>query len=104
MNQGKKFQKKIEDFVCENCSHKVKGTGFTNHCPQCFYSKHVDENPGDRQASCGGLMQPIASEIKNGQTILVFKCQKCGFKRKNKIQPQDNQENLYKIIKGFSRV
>ncbi|MEK7061411.1 MAG: RNHCP domain-containing protein, partial [Patescibacteria group bacterium] len=43
------FVKKIEDFVCKVCGTKVKGTGYTNHCPNCLYSLHVDEEvPGDR--------------------------------------------------------
>lgn len=86
----KKFQRNIEDFVCEHCGTKVSGNGYTNHCPQCLYSKHVDINPGDRASDCGGLMEPIDVEIKNGSYVLVQRCQKCGFIRKNKLQDGDN--------------
>ncbi|MBU3901416.1 RNHCP domain-containing protein, partial [Patescibacteria group bacterium] len=48
--QSKKFQRKIEDFVCGHCGPKIKGTGYTDHCPKCLWSQHVDVNPGDRQA------------------------------------------------------
>ena len=40
-----KFKRKKENFVCENCGAEVKGDGFTNHCPKCLYSKHVDIFP-----------------------------------------------------------
>ena len=63
----KKFTKRKENFICENCGHFVVGNGFTNHCPNCFFSKHVDINPGDRLCSCNGLMKPI--EYNN--TLLV---------------------------------
>ena len=78
MTQEKKFQKKIEDFTCENCGFEIKGTGYTNHCPECFYSKHVDINPGDRKSSCQGLLTPIALEGSTDKEIIVFRCDKCG--------------------------
>jgi len=45
----KKFQKRIENFTCEKCGLFVKGTGYTDHCPNCLWSKHMDINPGDRK-------------------------------------------------------
>ena len=60
----KRFSRRTEDFTCEHCGTKVKGNGYTNHCPQCLYSKHVDINPGDRLSDCGGLMEPIDIEQK----------------------------------------
>ena len=61
----KRFNRRIEDFTCEHCGTEVHGNGYTNHCPNCLWSKHVDINPGDRAADCGGLMEPIAVEIQN---------------------------------------
>ena len=58
----KKFQKRVEDFCCENCGTEVTGNGYTNHCPKCLYSKHVDINPGDRLNSCGSMMKPTNIE------------------------------------------
>ena len=49
------FIRKTEDFICEHCGREVRGNGYTNHCPYCLWSKHVDINPGDRAAGCGGL-------------------------------------------------
>jgi len=61
-----KFKKRKEDFFCENCGENVSGDGFTNHCPKCLWSKHVDVFPGDRKGSCNGLMKPIGGE-KRGE-------------------------------------
>lgn len=40
----KNFTRVIEDFICENCGTEVKGNGYTNHCPKCLWSKHVDKD------------------------------------------------------------
>jgi hypothetical protein len=91
------FQKKIEDFVCEHCGFTVSGSGYTNHCPQCLWSKHVDINPGDRLHECQGMMKPIHVETKNGSYIIIHKCEKCALKKPNKISPKDDFEELTKI-------
>ena len=91
---AKKFQRKIEDFVCGNCGAKIKGSGYTNHCLRCLWSKHVDINPGDRAAVCGGLMKPVDIELKNGEYFLTQKCQKCGHARKNKTIKEDNFDKI----------
>jgi rubrerythrin len=93
----KKFQRKIEDFVCGNCGAQVTGNGYTNHCPNCLWSMHVDINPGDRQNTCGGMMKPISVEIKSGEYILTHKCAKCGFEKRNKTAPEDNFEEILKL-------
>ncbi len=93
----KKFNKTVEDFICENCGKKIKGNGYTNHCPNCLYSKHVDINPGDRSCSCGGLMKPIEILQKNGNFIILHKCEKCGFERKNKTSDNDNYNKIIEI-------
>lgn len=95
----KKFQRKKEDFVCQNCGAKVKGNGYTNHCPVCLYSKHVDINPGDRLSNCRGLMVPEDFEIKNGEYVIIHRCLKCGFKKKNKLSKADNIEVLLMLSK-----
>jgi rubrerythrin len=95
-----KFTRTIENFTCEHCGAKVKGNGYTNHCPVCLYSKHVDINPGDRLNSCNGLMKPISVEIKSGEYILTQKCEKCGFEKKNKTVPEDNFEVILGLTKA----
>ena len=91
------FQKNKEDFVCEHCGLQIRGNGYTNHCPKCLYSKHVDIFPGDRQEVCGGLMVPVAMEIKNGETSIVHKCERCGTVRKNRKSFDDNINEIIKL-------
>lgn len=72
----------------------VKGGGYTNHCPKCLWSKHVDINPGDRAHSCRGLMKPIGI-LKEGQEIsLIHECVVCGTRKNNKTAPDDNMEMI----------
>lgn len=94
------FKRTIEDFICEYCGQQVKGNGYTNHCHQCLYSKHVDINPGDREELCGGLMKPIRVELKGTEHILIQKCIICGFERKNKVDSEDNIETILKIMQS----
>ena len=95
----RQFQRRKENFVCENCGASVEGDGYTNHCPHCLYSKHVDINPGDRLEVCGGLMEPVDLELKDGKYILVHRCKKCGFKRRNKICDEDNFEAVLALAR-----
>ncbi len=95
--EEKQFQKRKEDFVCEKCGVEVKGSGYTNHCPECLWGKHVDINPGDRASDCGGMMKPVGVETKGDQYILLHKCEKCGFKRKNKVGEKDDFDTISKI-------
>lgn len=95
-----KFQRKIEDFTCANCDTKVKGTGYTNHCPKCLWSRHVDINPGDRAADCGGLMEPVGVEIKSGANIITHRCIKCRHEKKNKTVEADDMDKIIKISKS----
>jgi hypothetical protein len=95
----RQFQRKKENFICQNCGATVIGNGYTNHCPHCLYSKHVDINPGDRAADCGGLMEPIDLEQKDGHYTLVHKCQKCGFIRRNKVCPDDDFEAVLTLAR-----
>ena len=32
------------------------GSDHRNHCPNCLHSLHLDNEPGDREADCGGIM------------------------------------------------
>jgi len=94
----KKFIKTKEDFICEKCGEKVIGNGYTNHCPRCLWSKHVDINPGDRMSKCGGMMRPIGLDKKNGIFYVVQKCEKCGHTRKNKLIRGDNFDEAVKLF------
>ena len=91
---AKRFSRHIEDFECENCGTWVCGDGYTNHCPRCFWSRHVDVHPGDRAATCGGMMEPIAVEQKRGEVVLIHECRECGLRRRNRRDTQDDGEAL----------
>ena len=88
------FIKKVEDFICEHCGIAVKGTGYTNHCPNCLWSKHVDIDPGDRAEMCGGMMEPVALEGSTPNYRLLHHCTKCGAERRVHISESDNPTAL----------
>jgi len=93
----KKFIKRKEDFICEHCGFKVIGGGYTDHCPRCLWSKHVDINPGDRQAKCEGLMKPMAVEKKRGRWRIQYRCLKCGYEHWVKMAKEDDWRKIVKI-------
>lgn len=95
--QKKNFIKKTEDFICGHCGEKVKGNGYTNHCPECLWSKHVDIIPGDRASECGGLMDPSGIEKEHGEFVITHKCVVCGYKKKNKADKDDNFDEIIKL-------
>lgn len=100
--QGPKFQRRKEDFVCEHCGAQISGDGFTNHCPACLWSKHVDIHPGDRAENCQGLMSPIAVESRREGYRIKFRCQECGIERWNKSVEEDNFDTLLEIARQHS--
>ena len=87
----KRFTRLIEDFVCEICSTENFGNGYTNHCYNCLWSKHVDVNPGDRANGCEGMMRPISFDLKKG---ILHQCVVCKFERYNKVQAKDDYEKV----------
>jgi len=98
--QHKRFQRRVEDFVCEHCGIHVKGTGYTNHCPKCLWSKHVDVHPGDRAAGCTGMMEPIRVEGTSSEYSIVQKCVVCGHERKNAAAPEDDTDAVIAVAKN----
>ena len=100
------FIKRMENFTCAECGEKVVGDGYTNHCPKCLFSQHVDVNPGDRASDCGGLMPPIAVEYRNGVERVIHRCLTCGKTGVNRVSERDDlaviarlllQSNSYKL-------
>ncbi|MBA3733332.1 RNHCP domain-containing protein [Patescibacteria group bacterium] len=91
------FKKTTEDFVCEKCGIEVSGNGYTNHCTQCLWSKHVDVSPGDRAGECLGMMKPIRVEKKSGEYTIIHQCIKCGFEKPNKAVKEDNFDMLVQV-------
>jgi len=88
------FIRVAEDFTCEHCGAAVKGSGYTNHCPKCLWSKHVDMQPGDRAEKCGGMMEPVRLEGSTPDYRLVHVCQRCGATRRVTVAPNDDQQAM----------
>jgi rubrerythrin len=84
--------------VCEKCGTFVKGNGYTDHCPKCLWSKHADVYPGDRKSTCKGLMEPVGVDIKHNVYILIYRCTKCGYMTKCKAAPEDDFEEILKLV------
>ena|SRR5665213_2918152 len=84
------FTKRTEDFVCEHCGAHVAGDGYTNHCPKCLWSRHVDKEPGDRKELCGGMMEPVALEGASPNYRIVHTCVKCGAIRRINTSSDDD--------------
>lgn len=97
-SEGRKFERKIEDFTCDNCDTFVEGDGYTDHCPCCLYSKHVDINPGDRGSSCHGSMKPMAAEVRKDDFKIHYECEKCGYEHKVRSSPDDDFELILGLI------
>ena len=95
----RRFQKRVESFRCRHCDVFVRGNGFTNHCPHCLFSRHVDVHPGDRAAACGGLMEPVKVEKKKDTYSIVHHCLKCGAIKRNTASTADDIDTLADIAR-----
>lgn len=98
----KKFSKKKEDFTCKHCGAEVSGDGYTNHCPKCLWSRHVDINPGDRAQECGGMMRPVDAYLEGQEWVLVHKCESCGETKRNRVDEADDFNQVIALVKEIS--
>ncbi|EKE27351.1 MAG: hypothetical protein ACD_3C00223G0028 [uncultured bacterium (gcode 4)] len=95
------FIMRNEDFRCENCWKEIlkhPEWSARNHCPNCLYSKHVDDKfPWDRKSECHWLMKPIwIDHKKNKWYMIIHKCIICNKDIPNKIAPDDDFLNFIK--------
>jgi len=97
------FKRHVEDFLCEQCGTSVVGDGYTNHCPECLWSKHVDVHPGDRAATCGGLMKPIEVLHDASGVVLMHRCTSCDYVKKNKLSRADNMETVVALAREIAK-
>jgi Zn finger protein HypA/HybF involved in hydrogenase expression len=90
----KKFNVIDETFTCENCHTNVQKLNYTarDHCPNCLYSKHVDNLPGDRSNTCHGLLKPIGIEKYRDTYKIIYECEKCHKHHKNIMARDDNMD------------
>ena len=91
-----------DTFVCKLCGRTVvsggAGSNHRNHCPYCLSSQHLDIEPGDREAKCGGIMEPIAVWVrKNGEWAIIHRCKICGALSSNRIAADDNPMKLMSL-------
>ncbi len=91
-----------ESFSCKNCGWLVvpmgAGSGHRNHCPNCLHSLHLDIEPGDREADCGSLMEPVAVWVrKNSEWAIIHRCKRCGSFSSNRVAADDNPVKLMSI-------
>lgn len=91
-----------ESFTCKVCGRLVvpngAGSDHRNHCPYCLTSMHLDIEPGDREADCGGAVEPVAVWVrKNGEWAIIHRCKICGALSSNRIAADDNPLKLMSI-------
>jgi hypothetical protein len=55
-------------------------------------------DPGDRRAECGGMMEPVDAENKNGELRIRHRCVKCGFERWCLVTKEDLLEKIPELI------
>lgn len=97
-----KTHKCNETFKCKVCGRLIipegAGSGHRNHCPNCLHSVHVDNEPGDREADCGGIMEPVAVWVrKSGEWAIIHRCKRCGKLSSNRVAADDNPMKLMSI-------
>lgn len=101
MNE-KKFTMIDESFTCSVCGKTVEKLNYTarDHCNYCLSSIHLDNNPGDRSANCGGVLRPISIEQGSKDKLkIVYKCDKCGIIKRNVVASDDNFDKILEIMK-----
>ncbi len=101
-NKPKYRKNTNESFICRVCGAAVNPEGaggdYRNHCPKCLSSVHLDNGPGDREAGCGGVMEPISVWTrKGGEWALIHRCRRCGALSSNRIAADDNPILLLSI-------
>ena len=90
-------------FKCGHCKQfigaPIAGGRHRNHCPNCLYSRHVDDTmPGDRKSDCHALMTPAALLVRrNGEQVIIHRCLGCGKEDPNRIAADDNPLLLMRL-------
>jgi len=85
-----------EAFTCAHCGAGAApgGARVRDHCPACLCSLHVDEVPGDRAADCAGVLDPIGLEVAAGESVIRYRCRRCGAERRCRAHPGDDPTAL----------
>ncbi len=102
-------------FECGKCGTKISeiatGVRNRNHCPACLWSKHVDQEVGDRKASCQGLMKPIGLKFREnrnkykkedvGELMIVHKCQSCDKESWCRVSGDDEPKKINELAESL---
>jgi RNHCP domain-containing protein len=94
---------RLSSFRCGYCrldvSTHAPGTAHRNHCPNCLWSRHLDhDRPGDRDADCGSLMEPIAICVRgDGEWVIIHRCTGCDALHPNRTAGDDNPLVLMRL-------
>ena len=94
------FRKYKEDFSCAHCGLAVIGDGYTDHCPACLWGKHVDMDPGDRSANCGGMMRPVDVIERKGGTRIAYVCEECKYTFQVRRAKEDSDETILALARA----
>lgn len=90
-------------FKCGHCKQfigaPISGGRHRNHCPNCLYSRHVDDTmPGDRKSDCHAMMAPAGIlNRRNGEQVIIHRCLGCGKDDPNRIAADDNPLLLMRL-------
>ena len=108
-NKRKKYIKEYyrhnvcdDSFKCKVCDYLViphgAGSGHRNHCPYCLSSQHLDNEPGDREADCGGVMEAIGVWVRKGsEWAIIHRCRICGHLSSNRSAADDSPLKLISV-------
>ena len=96
---SRKSRRETSGFTCIHCDRFVPtatfGSRHRNHCPGCLWSRHLDEEPGDRRCACRAPMAPVALEVRaDGEWAIVHRCTGCASLRTNRIAGDDDAGSL----------
>ncbi len=90
-------------FKCVHCKQFIgappSGGRHRNHCPNCLWSRHVDQgHPGDRKSDCHAAMEPVGKLVRrNGEQVVLHRCRSCGKDDPNRIAADDNPLLLMRL-------
>lgn len=90
-------------FKCVHCKQfigaPISGGRHRNHCPNCLWSRHVDDTrPGDRKSDCHAAMEPVGKIVRrNGEQVLVHVCRGYGKEDPNRIAADDSPLLLMRL-------
>ena len=85
-----------QGFCCIHCRRQIDagafGTRHRNHCPHCLWSRHLDDEVGDRRSACAQPMRPIGLESReDGEWAVIHRCIGCGVLRTNRVAGDDHE-------------